>query len=530
MLRTARTSLGSRIRAAVTTSVIAAAVVLPLAAPGTASAAGCPAPAPMVFGPQSYVDTTRAGGEPMIQVHPDGTLLYAAHAGTTHFYTPAGADPDTTAFAVNYEGQTYFWRSVDDGKTWDFVPRDVPNNVPLSGFSDPDFAVDKAGQVYLSEINLVNVAMSRSIDVGKSFQLQNFFGQVLTDRQWSEADERDVVYFVGNAQGPGGGTVPTKPAGNSGHVLYKSTDGGKTYTSGKTIRGGLGDLRVDQTDGTLYEANLNNRLLMMSAFRKARQDDLTPNQHLIVGDVRMRSHWPAIDVDPKGNVYIVWDETGAGVRESGVWYSYSKDRGVHWAPPIRVDKTDRTDIWPWIAVGDEGRVAISWFEAQKKLPNDNAEAEGAHGWRAVAAQTLNGLGCDGSPVPGFTVTTMTPQPIHSGTVCMGGTFCQAELVDRRLGDYFSIDIDSKGRLVGAYSDTRRGGSVSLPGFSRQIAGPSFLASGDPTSTTGTGTTVKGTRRVRPLPKTGLGAHGLAVVGLALLAGAMLTRRWTIRGV
>jgi hypothetical protein len=61
---------------------------------------------------------------------------------------------------------------------------------------------------------------------------------------------------------------------------------------------------------------------------------------------------------------------------------------------------------------------------------------------------------------------------------MGGTICQAELVDRRLGDYFTIDIDTTGGLVAAYSDTRQGGSVALPGFVKQTGGTSF-AKGPP---------------------------------------------------
>jgi len=65
------------------------------------------------------------------------------------------------------------------------------------------------------------------------------------------------------------------------------------------------------------------------------------------------------------------------------------------------------------------------------------------------------------------------EPFHIGTICMGGTICQAEAVDRRLGDYFTIDVDTTGALVAAYSDTRQGGAVSLPAFLRQTGGPKF---------------------------------------------------------
>src|SRR4051812_27879971 len=210
---------------------------------GSAAAAGTCAPpsTPMTFSPPKYVDTTRAGGEPMVQTHPSGRLLYSAHAGTTHFFAPEGADPNTIAFADNYTGQTYVWYSDDHGATWKFVPRTPPsdtNGAPMSGFSDPDFAIDTAGDVFFSEINLANVATYASTDRGATYALKNIGGQVLTDRQWSEADTKDVYYFVGNASM--GGTFPSSPLGANGHVLYKTKDGGTTFTGPIPDSGGLG--------------------------------------------------------------------------------------------------------------------------------------------------------------------------------------------------------------------------------------------------------------------------------------------------
>lgn len=507
-----------RARAALLALAIASLVLVPVAS-SAAPAASCFG-APMEFGPMRYVDTSRAGGEPMIHTHPDGTLLYAAHAGSTHFYTPAAGDATTAAFVQNYEGQVYAWTSDDNGATWTFVPRRVPANVPAQGFSDPDFAIDAAGQVYLSEINLVNVAMSKSTDGGKSYTLQNFGAQTITDRQWSEADQKDVLYLVGNAFV--GGTLPTRPVGNLGHYLYRSTDGGKTFTAGRSVPGGLGDLRVDKRNGTLYEANYDGQagVLGINAFRKARSGDLTPTLHQIADGVAMRSHWPTIDLDKDGNVYIVWDESGEGDRAAGVWYAYSKDAGRTWSAPVRVDRGPQTDIWPWLAVGDPGRVAIAWFEADVSLPGGDAETPGSHGWNIVAAQTISGLGCAGTAgLAPFSISKVSTEPIHTGTVCMGGTVCQAQLIDRRLGDYFAIEIDAEGMLVLAYSDTRQGGAVALPGFARQSGGTSFFADGE--------TVVKGSRQRRPLAETGTGAW--MGMGLILVATALGLHRWRARG-
>src|SRR4029453_2230167 len=48
-------------------------------APAPAPAAPCSSPKPLAFANPSSVDMHRAGGEPSVQVHPDGTLLYGAH-------------------------------------------------------------------------------------------------------------------------------------------------------------------------------------------------------------------------------------------------------------------------------------------------------------------------------------------------------------------------------------------------------------------------------------------------------------------
>jgi hypothetical protein len=454
---------------------------LTLTASPPAPVAPTPCSAPgkaLQFSSPSYVDMNRAGGEPSVESHPTGTLLYAAHAGTTHFYTPEIANPTSGAFAENYRGQVYAWYSDDHGATWNYVDRTLPpDNSPGSGFSDPDFAIDTAGNTYLSEINLANVAVSKSTDAGHSYKLQNFFAQTITDRQWKAAGPPNTVFIVGNASE--GGTVPEEPVGNNGHTIYRSTDGGKTFSKGVANEGGLGDIKFDNGSGTLYEAHYQDGNLQLAAFRQALVPDvdtaLTPELNTVATGVDMLSHWPAIDVDSAGNIYIVWDEGGNGARAAGVWYSYSKDGGRSWVDPVRVDPDDHTDIWPWIAVGSPGRVAIAWFGNDNHLPGDDAEQAGPNDpWNVYVAQSLTGLGCSTSTSAGFKVTRATPVPFHVGTVCMGGTICQAQVVDRRLGDYFTIDTDTTGALVAAYSDTRQGGAVALPAFFRQTGGTTFL--------------------------------------------------------
>ncbi len=513
------------------------------AAPPRAQSAACPASAPLTFSPPTYVDQARAGGEPLVATLPTGRLVYSAHAGTTHFFTPEAANAGTGAFAQNYTNQTYVWTSDDNGGTWDFRPRFLPpDNAPATGFSDPEVAIDSAGNVFFSEINLANVAVSKSTDDGATFTLQNFFGAILTDRQWMEADREDELYFVANAFGGGTGTVPNP---GLGHYIAKSTDGGATFSANipDTEGGaGIGDIRVDKRTGTVYEAHhpsYGSRAgdLSMASFRNARSGDLTPDTTLIAAGVDSVSHWPTFDLDPSGNLYVVWDESGAGERAAGIYFATSRDGARTWTAPVRVDTDGNTDIWPWLAVGDDGRVAIAWLEADVALPDNDAQTPGDHGWRIRAAASDTALGCATSKIPSFSVATATADAVHTGTICQGGTTCQAMLIDRRLGDYFSMDVDGTGRLYVGYSDTRTPAAVSLPGFVRQAGGPSLLApkaaGSAPTATTGqpagavpAAATPQAVGTAPSLAATGAQAM-LPTFGAALLlALALLARRRT----
>ena len=516
----------------------------------------CAAPASGLEFEQEYIDKSRAGGEPIVATHPSGRLLWGSHAGTTHFYGPAAPDEDTAAFLRNYEGQTYYYFSGDAGKTWEFVER-RPNmenqeaGLPNSGFSDPEFAIDKAGQVYISEINLANVAFSKSTDGGRSYTLQSLLGLTLSDRQWMEADQKDVLYLVANTFGGGSGSADPV-TGDLQHKMFKSTDGGKTFTAGEVANpNGTNDIKVDKSNGNVYELTLGGGVLQMARFTNMRGVMSKFKDHVkfatIAKGVSTNSSLSqAFDIDDNGDLYTAWSETGDGSRPAGIWYSASADEGRTWSDPTRVDTSNKTDIWPWVAVGDAGKVAISWLQNTTKIPDHDAEdAPDDSGWNVMVGHTMNGLGCGNNPkVAGFKVTKASSRPVHKGTICQGGTVCQARLVDRRLGDYFANEIDSLGRTYVSVSDTRQGGSVALPLVIRQTGGQRFISPANrkpPPGHTGKGVgkgpdsgdspfvDVADATDTRDddggglnLPATGGGAT--MVIGLVMMAAGLVVRR------
>lgn len=446
------------------------------------AAAACPVSQP-TFATPTYVDTGRAGGEPQVETAAGGRLLYSSHAGTTHIFAPAGASPTTAAFPQNYTGQTYIWTSDDQGKSWQFRDRRDPTQggAPLTGFSDPEFAVDSAGGIFFSEINLANVATYASKDNGTTYQLKKLNGLTLTDRQWMEADRPNEYYIAANSFGGDTSPVSTSPLS---HYLAKTTDGGASFTPSVVDEkggSGLGDNKVDKRNGTFYEPHYAGdrstpQPLYVAAFRSAREGVLTdPDLGLIAPDVALLAHWPSIDVASDGSIYATWDESGEGPRPAGIYFSSSGDGGRTWLAPKRLDSDGRTDIWPWLAVGDSGRVAVAWLEADVALPKEDAETPGTHGWRVMMVETTSGLGCAGGAPVFSAPTAATPDPVHTGTICQGGTACQAQAIDRRMGDYFSVGVDATGAAFVGVSDTRKGGAVSLPLFVRQSGGTSLLS-------------------------------------------------------
>lgn len=478
----------------------AAALAAPLIVPASSAVAQttgtCAAPTQGLTFEMDYIDTSRAGGEPIIELHPDGQLLWGSHAGTTHFYSPEAPAVGTAAFVENYEGQTYYYVS-EDGDSWDFVPRTPVSaaapvlGVPATGFSDPEFAIESDGTVYVSEINLANIAIYRSEDGGRTYEIRNVFSFTSSDRQWTAADGEGEMYMTAN--GFGGGSFPASPVGNLGHFMAKSTDGGMTFGAASTTNtNGIGDIQIDHDRGILYELSVtagDDGTVSMARFPNIRNEDsdFTTEINTIAENVGLSGVQRLIDttfdMDEDGNLYVVWGDNGSLGNPQGIYFSSSTDQGVTWSPGVRVDGDEFDKVWPWITVGAPGNVAITWLQSDQMTDDILAgEAGGTTAlWDVMVAHTNTGLGCAGDSGAGFLTSKASSEPIHTGTICQHGTTCQADLTDRRLGDYFTIVVGGDDMLDIAVSDTRQGGAVSLPLHIRQTGGPGFGAATAPTN-------------------------------------------------
>jgi hypothetical protein len=441
------------------------AALLPLAQ-ADSSTVSCPSvgPAPLKFAKPTFIDKERAGGEPVSIVAEDGSIVVSAHAGTTHIYKDPAAAVGSNDFLRSYYNQTLNWRSTDGGKTWKYVglagAPEGPHSPTSTGFSDPDLTMDAGGKIYNVEINLANVAVFASPDDGQSWPTANPFA-ASGDRPWVTGAEKDEVFLYVN--------LPKQ--------LWRSTDGGLTFLP---VDQGQGDLAAD---GKLLVDPLNPKKGLLGPL-DAGGVAISPDDGASwksypapLGD--STQFFGAIAVDRAGWVYAANAGGYSGSNDTDpngeVTFNYFDRSTRKWAgAPIQIPIPEGDALWPWIIAGDDGRVAVTWYQTiagkEDKFNVFVAYTTNGHGSRVTCS--------DGSKrfvPPQFEVANASGRPIHVGKICLSGTACNAradfEGGDRRLGDFFTVNFDHTGRIFVVSGDTTLRNLVGGP---KPVANPIFI--------------------------------------------------------
>jgi hypothetical protein len=426
------------------------------------------------FAAPKYIDTNRAGGEPVSVVAQDGSIIVSAHAGTTHIYKNPSAAPGAKDFLVGYSNQTLHWRSTDGGNTWKYTgvlgTEQGPHTPQSSGFSDPDLAIDQGGRIYDVEINLANDSVFSSVDDGQSWPHGNIFSGP-GDRPWLTALQPNEIFLYINAY--------TKS-------FRRSTDGGLTWTILPT---------PPVTSKSVPDPlNPNNGMIGpvgLGRFAISGNDGQTWDQFDFGPHGKAEQFFGVVGVDKAGNVYQAaaggYGETAApDVTPSGEvsFMYYERETGNTNEEQITIPTPAGDALWPWIVAGDDGRVAVSWYQNLAGQPQD---------FYMYTAVTNNGHGTtvtcsDGSEAfipPQFTVVNASQRVVHHGLICLSGTTCNAnpsfEGGDRRLGDFYTINYDKDGNLFMVGADTMlkseqgTAKTVGNPIFIKQISGDKMIS-------------------------------------------------------
>lgn len=444
-------------------------------------APSCPsvAPPPLAFDKPRFIDTNRAGGEPVSVIGQDGSINVSTHAGTTHVYKDPTALPGAGDFVVGYGNETLNFRSTNGGKTWSYVGlagQPVgPHTATSTGFSDPDYAIDAGGRIYNTEIDLANVAVFSSADDGQSYS-RGVAEVTSGDRPWLTAAGKDEVYLYVNTL----------------QQIWRSTDGGLTWSQQSVSN-------ADGPDAKMYVDPLHKEGGLIGPHNPQGatfSTDYGKTWHKVDGAHLGKTvdFFGAVAVDHAGNVYRAaaggYEGAGDTTADGQVTFNYINRKVGRWAPSAVRLKTPKGDaLWPWVVAGDSGRVAIAWLQT---LAGHNDR------FYVYVAYTLNAAGTtvrcsDGSRrfvPPQFRVVNASGRPIDVGAICLDGTACNANpsfaAGDRRLGDFITINFDKDGRLFVVSGDTTlhspTGGPkpVSNPIFIRQRSG-AFLT-GHPAKT------------------------------------------------
>jgi hypothetical protein len=445
--------------------------------------------APVRFAKPVFVDRHLAGGEPsVIADTKHHTLIYTAHEGTTHLYR--NGIVNSFDFVANYHNQVNIWVSTDDGRTWKRDNFDGTGfaTIPTknTGFSDPDLTMDAGGRVYNTGIDLANDALFSTTDGGYHWDrgtIQCHDG----DRPWLAGGRKNEVFMGTDTQ-----------EGQISHQIFQSTDGGNTCSATGIPDGGTLPNGTDYAgDGKLaWDEDWGGRVIEPVVFSKNSKTvgvgAATWNRSLssftkpvMAARTSLFAHWPSLAIDSADNAYLVWDTdprapgthggcSGANTElPNAIKMSVSRNFGKTWSKPITVAKPAGERVyWPWIAAGKSGRVSVIWYQTNKVVDLDCTPAKTSVYEASIFHATRKH--------PTAQIVNAAGRPIHTNSVCQGGTSCVATGQDRRLGDYFTNAIDPRGCVVIATGDTTvkgPGGTerpTSLPLFLRQSSGPGLL--------------------------------------------------------
>ena len=397
----------------------------------------------MRFAPPTFVDPQIWASMPSVWAAGDGPIYV-----TSPWSLPQQSNP--------------VWRSLDGGRTFRHLPSYVAPGVvdprlrscsTAVGGGDSDVITDRTGRVYFDDLWAGNVTVGTSTDRGDAWTCNPAAGTMPEqDRPWlapapkADGNGPNIDAYLAYRDLGAGGLTPyageaLKPV--SEH-LDLTRDGGATWRNATTYArdaiGFTGPL-FTAGDGTIYQVYQYESSVMLARST----DEGRTVRVLRVADryASPANQWLGGDVDAAGNVYAAWVDQGTW----DVLVSVSRNRGATWSKPLRVNPpASESAAMPWVAAGKAGDVAVAWYGARGSF-SPNVAPDSAR-WYPWVARSTNAT----SAAPTFQATTLSQTPVRFGKLCLEGLTCDS---DRRMGDFFEIDIAPDGAVVASFADTGR---------------------------------------------------------------------------
>ncbi|HEV8360533.1 MAG TPA: sialidase family protein, partial [Candidatus Thermoplasmatota archaeon] len=383
----------------------------------------------VAFAAPVEVEPGRHGAEPGIDVAPDGCVYVNAIALTA----------------------ATLWRSC--GGAFERLARPSLGEQPIGGY-DTDLALDARGTLYYSDLWVVSASIAASDDRGATWTLTNPAGLLppLDDRQW---------------------LLPLAP----GRVLHVTHELGTGILASLCVRAPL-PAPLDAmacAPGTLVAldaprfcvcppghpaADPSGRTILVPMLSAA--NELTPGQPtLITGDILIQAGisrdggltwklktvargagvpaiFPASAIDAAGTLYVTWAAQRVDGPAREVWLARSVDGGATWSE-TQVSEGG-TNVLPWIAAREGGRVALAWYHAD--VQDDPEALEGD--WTVAYAESR-----DADAALPVWDRGAPSEVVHRDDLCVTGAAC---LGDRDLLDFLGVAFAPDGAAWVAWAD------------------------------------------------------------------------------
>lgn len=364
-------------------------------------------------------------------------------------------------YASGPAGPSPLYRSMDGGLTW---------TKPIEGAGcggDTDIAIDAVGRVYFSEMIGAACGLSVTLPVMVSEDRANTWTRVIElDPTTTEAIGHDRQWL--DARGNGQSILIAR---NGGVVdVWTTTNAWATHL-GPMVAVTTADITgpvVYAPDGTVYFPFYDAGKVMLAKSTNGGTTWTTKNVGFVAGSTL---GFPALDVDAAGKVYVAWEDASGGVDlgivtavfTSRIYYAASSDGGNTWTAPKLLSETpSQPSIFPWIAAGAAGKIDVAWYVEVTSPGFNLGPSLGSANtrWDVQMAQVT----AADTAAPSV-VRTTAYRGFHTGSICTNGLAClnPAQFVggpnaplpfDRRVLDFFELDVDSAGNAFIAFPKSR----------------------------------------------------------------------------
>lgn len=314
-------------------------------------------------------------------------------------------DPKRPDIVVAAHNTDNVWYSTDGGHSWKMS---TMLETPYGIWGDPVLEVDTNGHFYYFHLSnpapkLGNftdrIVCQKSTDGGKTWSKGTYMGlngKKVQDKEWAYLDRQTNHLYVTWTEFD---RYESENELDRSNILFsKSTDGGETWS--KAVRINQKDGNCTDSDGTVEGAvpavGPNGEVYVAWASKEGivfdrsldggatwmKKDiiaaDLPNGWDFEIPGIRRCNGFPVTVCDLSGGpnhgtIYINWTDTRNGKQDSDVWLIKSKDGGLTWTDPVRVndDPPGKHQFFTWMDIDQSnGHLYFVFYDKRHYVDNE----------------------------------------------------------------------------------------------------------------------------------------------------------------